>query len=618
MNKTYDRINWENYPSDATPLNEQNLNKMDSSVDELDNRVISLDTTKFDKTEAQGLFKDVSLDRKTGIITFTLYSGATKTIDTLLEKIAVNFDYDYLTQMLIITLDDGEVKYIDLSSLITQYEFLDSETIAFSLDSSGKVLAIVKEGSIEEKHLQPNYLADIKVESAKAQASATAAAKNETNAANSATESESYAHGGTGTREGEDTDNSMYYYQQSKSISESFAGALRPMGTTTFSNLPAVSDASEGDMYNISDEFTTTSSFKEGEGNTIPMGSNIYKTTDGYWDVLAGSPVTTVNGQRGNVEITPENIDAVSNTKVKLFVDDITDLETNFRGRTYGENADDNYRGKYIGAFRNNSSIEGIIEGYSSGIAFGVYDTHGWICPSYRVPDVIVAAGNENKLKWKKHLAFTDSDTANNTISFISDDSESPTEWTDVPVIETGEKHSSLLKKVSSMFKNIRWLNVLINTAHSSINSITARFNEHESTYATNSEYGHVKVDNALSSTSENPVQNKVVDGFRNNVANNLGKYQLLGFTNINLSSSGTMVNGGVATCATGFNKISGANTFIPVLRGTAYCISSQPNIKAEDDGSLTLSAVLINVSGATHTLTAYYSVMQFKTKGTI
>lgn len=143
-------------------------------------------------------------------------------------------------------------------------------------------------------------------------------------------------------------------------------------------------------------------------------------------------------------------------------------------------------------------------------------------------------------------------------------------------------------------------------------------FDSHMETVASSTAYGHVKVDDAFSSTSENPVQNKVVDGFRNNVANNLGKYQLLGFTNINLSSGGTMVNGGVATCATGFNKISGATTFLPVLRGTSYCISSQPNIITEDDGSLTLSAVLINVSGATHTLTAYYSVMQFKTKGTI
>lgn len=191
MNKTYDRINWENYPSDATPLNEQNLNKMDSSVDELDNRVISLDIAKFDKTEAQELFKDVSLDGKTGIITFTLYSGATRTIDTLLEKIAINFDYDAETERLIIILNDGTIKYIDLSALITEYEFLDSDTIAFSVSTEGKVSAIVKEGSIEEKHLRPDYLAEIKVEAAKAQTSATNAANSETNAKKSETAAKS-------------------------------------------------------------------------------------------------------------------------------------------------------------------------------------------------------------------------------------------------------------------------------------------------------------------------------------------------------------------------------------------------------------------------------------------
>lgn len=187
MNKSYTRINWENYPSDATPVNEQNLNKIDSATDEIDNRVISLDTSKFDKTEAGKLIKNISLNKATGVFTITYYNGGTFTIDTLLEKIAVNFDYDPETQQIILTLDDGEIKYIDLSALITQYEFLDSDTVAFSIDKDGKVTAIVKEGSIEEKHLRPNYLADIKVESAKAEASAKAAYASEGNAKESET-----------------------------------------------------------------------------------------------------------------------------------------------------------------------------------------------------------------------------------------------------------------------------------------------------------------------------------------------------------------------------------------------------------------------------------------------
>lgn len=429
MNKTYGRINWENYPSDETPLNESNLNKIDAATDEIDNRVITLDTTKATKAEVSTLVQDVAFEENTGIITITKKNGSKITIDTQMEKIAINFSYNAETQQIILTLIDGTRQYIDLSALITQYEFLDSDTVAFSIDGTGKVSAIVKEASIQEKHLQPNYLADIKVEVAKAQASQSAAAKSESNAkasetaaatsesnaAASATKSQSYAVGGTNSRTGEDTDNAKYYsqqsaqsqsaaatsadtastkaeeaaassetaktsannaagsanianekansaansatiavsnsnaaqqyasnaaisadtaqnyavadtdsakyyYEQARRISESFSGALRPMGTVTFANLPALSATTSGSMYNISGQFTTTNDFKEGAGNVIPAGANVYKTEDGKWDVLAGTPVTGVKGsaesayRRGNVNITAENVGAVPKT----------------------------------------------------------------------------------------------------------------------------------------------------------------------------------------------------------------------------------------------------------------------------------------------------------------
>ena len=420
MNKAYGRIDWQNYPSDETPINESNLNKIDVATDEIDNRVITLDTTKATKAEVSTLVQDVAFEEKTGIITITKKNGSKIMIDTQMEKIAVNFSYNAETQQIILTLIDGTKQYIDLAALITQYEFLDSDTVAFSIDSAGKVSAIVKEASIQEKHLRPDYLADIKVEAAKAQASQSAAAKSESNAkasetaaaasesnaAASATKTQSYAVGGTNSRTGEDTDNAKYYsqqaeqshlaaknsadtasikageattsantaqqyasnsaesanvanekansaansatgatssantaqqyasnaaisastaqnyavadtdsakyyYEQARRISESFSGALRPMGTVTFANLPMLSETASGNMYNISDQFTTTADFKEG------AGANVYKTEDGKWDVLAGTPVTGVKGsaeseyRRGNVNITAENVGAV-------------------------------------------------------------------------------------------------------------------------------------------------------------------------------------------------------------------------------------------------------------------------------------------------------------------
>lgn len=471
MNKAYNRINWENYPSDATPLNEANLNKLDSATDTIDDRVIALDTTKATKTEVASLVADVTFEESTGIITVTKKNGSAITIDTQLEKIAVNFYYDPTTEQIILTLIDGTKQYIDLSALITQYEFLDTDTVAFIIGKDGKVSAIVKEGSIKEEHLEPNYLAKVKVEVAKAQTSASnaatfedsarsaaeaaqdsataaatsksnaqtsaeAAAQSESNAkasenvaksskdtavesaktatekatsasesaitasekadiatrktteiigkaeaaAVSATKAESYAVGGTGSREGEDSANAKYYYEQSKDISEGLKGGLQPHGTVPFADLPELPDVSPGWMYNISDEFTTTADFKEGAGNVVPAGANVYKTSDGKWDVLAGTPVTGVKGakevayRRGNVSLSAADVGAVAE----------------------------------------------------------------------------------------------DGDASNTTVTFASSDvaDGSASAWTSVTTLTSGEKHSSLFAKISQMFKNVRYLYKMLGTTN--------------------------------------------------------------------------------------------------------------------------------------------------------
>lgn len=559
MNKTYGRINWENYPSDETPLNESNLNKIDVATDEIDNRVITLDTTKATKEEVSTLVQDVTFEEKTGIITIVKKNGSKITIDTQMEKIAVNFSYNAGTQQIILTLIDGTKQYIDLAALITQYEFLDSDTVAFSIDSAGKVSAIVKEASIQEKHLQPNYLADIKVEVAKAQASQSAAAKSESNAkasetaaatsesnaAASATKAQSYATGGTNSRTGEDTDNAKYYsqqsaqsqsaaatsadtantkaeeaaasaatakisadnaagsanlanekansaansatiavsnsnaaqqyasnaaasadtaqnyavadtdsakyyYEQARRISESFSGALRPMGTVAFANLPALSEADGGSMYNISDQFTTTAEFKEGAGNTIPAGANVYKTEDGKWDVLAGTPVTGVKGsaeseyRRGNVNITAENVglgnvdntaDSAKSVKYAASAGNvnwngITDKPSTYPPSNHNHGtADPNFTcfltdntsagfsalhdngattGFFLKTIRGQSTAPSWFEGnYASGIAFGGADTHAVISCRYNFPRVTFAGGNGTEPNWLMRLAGT-------------------------------------------------------------------------------------------------------------------------------------------------------------------------------------------------------------------
>ena len=192
MQKIYSRINWENFPSEKTAVNESNLNKMDLAIDNLDDRVVAMDASKVDLTKANDLVEEILWDESNGTLTVVKMNGSRAVIDTKLEKLAVNFTYNPQTQQLVITLDDGTVQNVDLSSLITEYEFLDSDTIAFEI-VDGKVKAIVKNGSITEDKLQPNFLADVKVESAKAVASAKSAGESETNAAKSATDAKDSA-----------------------------------------------------------------------------------------------------------------------------------------------------------------------------------------------------------------------------------------------------------------------------------------------------------------------------------------------------------------------------------------------------------------------------------------
>jgi hypothetical protein len=172
MNKIYQRIDWENYPSSATPLNEDNLNKMDYTIDKLDDRIVTHETTKLDTTTGNSLVKDVTFDETTGIFTIEKLSGSKITINTALEKISTNFHFNPTTQKLVLTLIDGTVQEIDLSALITQYEFLESDTITFEIDASGKVKSNIMNGSITGEKLEPNYLADVTLQANNAKTSA--------------------------------------------------------------------------------------------------------------------------------------------------------------------------------------------------------------------------------------------------------------------------------------------------------------------------------------------------------------------------------------------------------------------------------------------------------------
>ncbi len=226
--KVYTRINWLNKSESlTTPLGKTNLNKMDKAINLIDDEVVSMsakideiDTTKVSADQLNDMVTDVSFNDKNGVISITKHNGTVLNIDTAMEKIAVNFEYNAQTQQLILTLENGEKQYIDMSALITQYEFKDTDTIAFSVDSSGKVSASIKSGSITKAMLSSEIMASITLSENNAAASAKAAAQSATNAELDAKLSQSYSVGKSGIRDGEDTDNSKYYSEQAKKYAD--------------------------------------------------------------------------------------------------------------------------------------------------------------------------------------------------------------------------------------------------------------------------------------------------------------------------------------------------------------------------------------------------------------
>ena len=239
--KIFNRINWLNRPSTNTPLNATNLNAGDNAIDKLDDRIITLDTVKADMQVVNGMVADISVNDADGVITVTYKNGSTKTYDTNLEKIATNFTYDYSTQRLVLTLSDGSKQYVDMSALITQYEFKDSTTIAFSVDSTGKISASVKNGSITDAMLETGYLANITAQATKAESMANSATTSSNSAYDNAKLSQSYAIGGSGVRDGEDIDNAKYYCEHANALTIGKANGQGITFSITADNLLYVS-----------------------------------------------------------------------------------------------------------------------------------------------------------------------------------------------------------------------------------------------------------------------------------------------------------------------------------------------------------------------------------------
>lgn len=345
MNKVYARINWENYPSDSTPLNEENLNRMDHAVNKLDNRIISQDASKANKAELNNLVKDWIIDETTGIITITKVNGSKVLFDLNIEKIPVSFSLSD-SGILAMETEDGSVFTADIGSMIPVLSFQDSDEIAVSVEGTGinKTYSFnIKTGAVTEDKLQPDFLADIKVEAAKVQADSQAAARSALDANNQAILSRSYASGGTGSREDENTDNAKYYKDQAEQLVGSIVTGDISENIVTFTsyddtNPTAVTDVPEFTSGKIKQLMSKISASIKNMRYLINLFGNIDISALG--DGTVTGAISAINESKQNTvagaasTITAKNLTAsralVSSSAGKVAVSAVTATELSY------------------------------------------------------------------------------------------------------------------------------------------------------------------------------------------------------------------------------------------------------------------------------------------------
>lgn len=179
--------------------------------------------------------------------------------------------------------------------------------------------------------------------------------------------------GGVPVTSGDETyqNNAEYYANLAAQYAQ---GGLHYKGSCTFANIP-ITGMDDGDMWNIEDDFTTDSRFREGAGVSVVAGTNIaWISSISKWDVLAVSKsgVQSFNGRTGIV--TPQSGDY-----------DLTDMgDVNISSATDGQGlVFDSVSGKWVNGnvavseMTNSTKGIGKPDGITTEASSGVFSAKG-------------------------------------------------------------------------------------------------------------------------------------------------------------------------------------------------------------------------------------------------
>ena len=211
--------------------------------------------------------------------------------------------------------------------------------------------------------------------------------------------------------------NSKKHSHSNKSVLDGITSALVSTWNTVTNKLDKTGDAS-----NTTTSFTTASArsnISTGEKLSVTFGKiakffadlKTVAFTGSYIDLnnrptslpANGGNAATVNGHNVNADVPANAKFTDTNTTYPFYQKNIDgNFASSFRTETAGTSAS----GNFFSIIRNNTANVSGSPQYSSGMAWGINDTHGYLITSYNSELAYIGGGNGDKLNWIKQISF--------------------------------------------------------------------------------------------------------------------------------------------------------------------------------------------------------------------
>lgn len=131
------------------------VSALQERVSAIENKEAAWDGAVTDVADIKAKYiKEVAYAEDTGIFTFTLQDGTTKTVDLAIEKVVTNFAYDADSKNLVLTLADGSTQKVPMTAFIDDYTVEEGALqVQLAISEDNKISATIVDGSITEAKL---------------------------------------------------------------------------------------------------------------------------------------------------------------------------------------------------------------------------------------------------------------------------------------------------------------------------------------------------------------------------------------------------------------------------------------------------------------------------------